>query len=135
MNTLTDFAELMRRAQAEAAPYRNVIQQARCRSCGNVHEREVGLMFEHAPGSWILVKDEATREAHLNAPILFQVATLAWCEACRSPAAAELTKSVREAVDLYANTTELAKALEHALEQFAKSRTKEHFHHASPKKS
>ena len=127
---MKSFEELCAGAIAEAAPYRWVVQQARCRACGNVHERELGLMREHAPGSWIRV-DAKDKYEHANAPVMFQETQLAWCEACHTKSAAELTRDVRTALDVFGNTNELAKALASALERFNKSHTKEHFHHAA----
>jgi hypothetical protein len=128
---MLSFDELTAQAHACAQPYRWVIQQARCRACGLVHERELGMMREHAPGSWIRVLDPAECTAHFRAPVEFQPCELAWCESCHSKAAQELTRVVRAAVDLFANTNELAKELERALVKFELQHNNEKFHHAA----
>lgn len=126
-----DLEAVTARAKAECAPYRWVIQQATCRACGNVHEREIGLMREHSPGSWIRVLEPADQAAHSNAPVEFQPCALAWCEACHSKAAANLTAKLRELIDRYANTTELARHVESALFKFENEHRNERFHHGA----
>ena len=124
------FDQLIARATAETKPFRWVIVQSTCRACGSVHEAQPVLMREHAPDSFIKVLDEHMFEEHAHAPVAIRAAQLAWCEHCRSQAAAELTRDVKEAVDKFGNTTSLEKALREALSRFEVRRTKEKFHHA-----
>ena len=122
--------QLVQKAIAHAQPYRYVVQQARCRACGQVHEREIGLMHEHAPGSWVRVVEASLLASHQYAPVEFVPVELAWCDSCHAPSAAELTREARLAIDRFANTIELEKALRAALARFEAARRKEQFHHA-----
>lgn len=128
---MLEFDELISRAVADTKPYRWIVQQSTCRACGNIHEREIGLMREHAPGAWLRVVEPAEQAAHKNAPVEFRPAILAWCEACHSRAAQELTARLHEALDMYGNTTALENAITRALEHYRVTRQKEHFHHAA----
>jgi len=127
MTTLPDFDALIRGAQASILPYRWLVRQSRCRACGNVHEQAPLLMRYEVSGWAFAVADDGLHE---SAPVVFEEKLLAWCEACHSPAAQKLTARVREATDMYSNSTILATRLKRLLLEFEKAQTKEHFHHA-----
>jgi hypothetical protein len=124
---MPDLDLLVANARETIRPYRWLVKQSRCRACGNVHEREPLLMRE-VPSGWAF---EATDDgSHNGAPVVFEEIVLAWCEACNTKAACELTRELREIIDVYANTTALASRVERALVKYDAAKLKEHFHHA-----
>lgn len=124
---LPAFDMLVASARESIKPYRWLVKQTRCRACGEVHEAAPLLMCDAGNGWSFSCDDDGT---HLSAPVVFEEQLLAWCVHCRSPAAQELTKLAREALDMYSNSTTLATRLQIALRRFYAAQAKEKFHHA-----
>lgn len=125
--SLPDFNQLMSIAREQTRPYRWLVKQSKCRCCGNVHEMLPVLMKERASGWWIACDDDGSHE---GAPVSIEHVQLQWCERCNSKAAQLLTKQVREALDLYANSRTLSVRLQRALREFELAEQKQQFHHA-----
>lgn len=123
---LPDFSTLVSSARESVRPYRWLVKQSRCRACGNVHERAPILMREEHNGWSFATVDDLS---HDSAPVVFEEVLLAWCEHCHSPAAQELTRNVRLAVDEFANTSALAKILRTALARYDADQCRTQFHH------
>lgn len=125
--SLPSFDALIAGARETLKPYRWLVKQARCRACANVHESAPVLMREVQNGWSFESTDDGT---HDGAPVVFEEITLAWCEACNTKAAQELTRELRACMDAYANTTTLALKLTQALARYEQAKLREHFHHA-----
>jgi hypothetical protein len=124
---LPSFDSLVASAREQIRPYRWLVKQSRCRACGEVHEQQPLLMCDGDNGWSFTCEDDGSHE---SAPVVFEEQILAWCAHCHSPAAQELTKLAREALDMYSNSTTLAVRLQIALRRFELAQTKERFHHA-----
>jgi hypothetical protein len=123
---LPSLDSLVASARESVRPYRWLVKQSRCRACGEVHEQQPLLMCQAESGWSFSCEDDGSHE---SAPVVFEEQLLAWCQHCHSPAAAELTKRVRNALDDFSNTTELAKRLRDVLALYEREHTKEAFHH------
>ena len=124
---LPSFSDLVLQAQETVKPYRWLVKQAVCRACGEVHEMKPVLMREVESGWKFETNDDGT---HDGAPVVFEQTSLAWCSHCHSPAAQELTKGIRQALDMYANTNTIAIRMRALLIKYEAAQTKDRFHHA-----
>lgn len=126
---LPAFDALVATAIESIKPYRWLTRQNVCRACGNVHESKPVLMREVNTGHWYFEADDNGQ--HDDAPMVFEIIEMAWCEHCHSQAAQELTREVRHATEAYGNTNTLAAKLRIALARFDRTTQQEQFHNAS----
>jgi hypothetical protein len=125
---LPTFEALVAQATAQTKPYCWFVKQSKCRACGEVHEMQPVLMREERSGWWLQCNEPL--EEHANAPVKFEIVELQWCKNCHSEAAKRFTADLKNAVDMYANTTTLASRVVKLLDDYSRARAKEHFHHA-----